>query len=84
KSSQAKNVALILKRDEQNGFEISLEDDGIGFDLEAQEKSNGLQNIRERANRVNALLRIQSVEQKGTKIVLNFTLTKTIKYGLAF
>ena len=81
KSSQAKNVTLSLKRDE-SGFEMSFEDDGIGFYTDEIEKSNGLQNIRERANRINALLRIHSVKDEGTKIVLNFTLTKTLKYGI--
>jgi len=84
KSSEAHNVSFSLKRDENNGYELSLEDDGVGFFPEQLEKSNGLQNIRERANRINALLRITSVKQEGTKIVLNFTLNKTIKYGLAF
>lgn len=83
KSSEAKNVTLTLKRDDKNGFEMTFEDDGIGFYTGEIEKSNGLQNIRERANRINALLRIQSVKNEGTKIVLNFTLTKTLKYGLA-
>ena len=82
KYSEAKNVSLILKRDNDNGFEMCLEDDGLGFDTDEIQKSNGLQNIKERANRINALLRIQSVKHQGTKIVLNFTLTKTIKYGL--
>jgi len=84
KSSQAHNVTLNLKRDETNGFEMSLVDDGVGFYTDEIEKSNGLQNIRERANRINALLRIHSVKNEGTTIVLNFTLNKTIKYGLAF
>ena len=76
KSSQAKNVTLILKRDDNNGFEMSFEDDGIGFYTGDIEKSNGLQNIRERANRINALLRINSVKDQGTKIVLNSHLLK--------
>ena len=83
KSSNANNVTLTLKRDVSSGFEMSFEDDGIGFYTGDIEKSNGLQNIRERANRINAFLRIHSVKNQGTKIVLNFTLTKTLKYGLA-
>lgn len=83
KSSEAKNVTLTLKRDDKDGFEITFEDDGVGFYTGEIEKSNGLQNIRERANRIHGLLRITSVKNGGTKIVLNFTLTKTLKYGLA-
>ena len=82
KSSQAKNVTLTLRRDEKSGFEMSFEDDGIGFNTADIEKSNGLKNIYERASRINAVLRIRSVKNEGTKIVLSFTLTKTLKYGL--
>ncbi len=83
KSSKASNVTFTLKRDVGMCYEMSLEDDGIGFYTGEIEKSNGLQNIRERANRINAVLRIHSVRNEGTRIVLNFTLTKSIKYGLA-
>ncbi len=84
KSACARNVTLALKRDEKEGFELSFEDDGIGFYTGDIEKSNGLRNIRERANKVNALLRIHSIKNEGTKIVLCFTLTETRKYGLTF
>ncbi len=84
KYSEAKNVSLTLKRDEGDGFIMSLEDDGIGFYTGDVQKSNGLQNIRERADRISADLRIQSEKTLGTKIILNFKITKTLKYGLAF
>lgn len=84
KSSQAKNVTLALRRDEKSNFEMSFEDDGIGFHTADIEKSNGLKNIYERASRIDAVLRIRSVKNEGTKIVLSFALTKTLKYGLAF
>jgi ligand-binding sensor domain-containing protein/signal transduction histidine kinase len=84
KSSCARNVTLSLEKDEHGNFELSLEDDGVGFNPGEVENSNGLKNIRERANRINSLLRIHSVKNEGTKIVLSFTLTKTKKYGLAF
>ncbi|MDH5248199.1 MAG: hypothetical protein OEW40_04305 [Cyclobacteriaceae bacterium] len=84
KSACARNVTLTLKRDQKNGFELSFEDDGIGFYAGDIEKSNGLQNIRERANKIGAVLRIHSIKNEGTKIVLCFTLTETRKYGLTF
>jgi ligand-binding sensor domain-containing protein/signal transduction histidine kinase len=77
----ATNVSLTLIRVD-DAFEMSFEDDGIGFYAGQIEKSNGLKNIRERADRINALLRIQSTKNKGTRIVLNFKLNKTLKYGL--
>ncbi|MEX1241385.1 MAG: two-component regulator propeller domain-containing protein [Cyclobacteriaceae bacterium] len=81
KYSEARNVSLSLIRI-GDAFEMSFEDDGIGFYTGDIEKSNGLKNIRERADRINALLRIQSNKNRGTRIVLNFKLNKTLKYGL--
>jgi ligand-binding sensor domain-containing protein/signal transduction histidine kinase len=77
----AKNVSLTLVRT-GDSFEMSFEDDGVGFNDVDLEKCNGLKNIRERADRINALLRIHSEEGKGARIVLNFKLNKTLKYGL--
>jgi signal transduction histidine kinase len=83
KYSDAKNVTLsLLKRDED--FEIIFEDDGKGFYIGDIENSNGLKNIRERADKINAILSIQSGENKGVRITLQFKLTKTIKHGLTF
>lgn len=82
KYSGAKNVTLSLNKEEE-GYSLCFEDDGIGFYTGDIQKSNGLKNIRERADRIHAVLRIQSVKNQGTKIVLNFKLNKTLKYGLA-
>ena len=82
KYSNAKNVTLSLSKNDQN-FEMILEDDGIGFLTGEIQKSNGLKNIRERADRIHGILRIQSGKDMGTKIVLNFKLNKTLKYGIA-
>jgi ligand-binding sensor domain-containing protein/signal transduction histidine kinase len=82
KYSNARNVSLSLNRSEEE-FEMILEDDGVGFSTGDVQKSNGLKNIRERADRINSVLRIHSVKDQGTKIVLSFKLNKTLKYGLA-
>jgi ligand-binding sensor domain-containing protein/signal transduction histidine kinase len=84
KYSQARNVSLTLKRDAQGGFDMSFEDDGIGFYTGDIQKMNGLQNIRERADRINAVLRIHSEKNLGTRIYLNFKVTKSLKYGVTF
>ena len=83
KYSEASNVSWLLQRIDEESFEMILEDDGVGFLSDEIEKSNGLKNIRERADRIHAQLRITSMKNKGTKIVLQFKLTKTLKYGLA-
>lgn len=81
KYSCARNVTLALHRSDEE-FEMSFQDDGVGFYPGEVEQSNGLKNIRERADRIRSILRIQSMPQKGTKIVLRFKLNKTLKYGL--
>ncbi len=82
KYSQAKNVTFSLRRIE-NRYELVFEDDGIGFCTDQIEKSNGLKNIRERADRVGAVLRIHSEKHRGTRITLDFMITKKFKYGHA-
>jgi signal transduction histidine kinase len=79
KSSQAKNAMLSLQY--SNGiFELTFHDDGIGFDVVNVENLNGLKNIRERANKIGSVLRIQSKPGEGTTISLSFRLTKTKQY----
>jgi len=82
KYSQAKNVTFSLKRIDSR-FEMIIEDDGIGFCTDQMGKSNGLKNIRERADRVEALLRIHSELNRGTTITLDFKFNKIPKYGHA-
>lgn len=74
-------MSLTLTRVD-DAFEMSFEDDGIGFYSGDLEKSNGIKNIRERADRIKALLRIQSNKNKGTRIILHFKLNRSLKYGL--
>jgi signal transduction histidine kinase len=83
KYSNAKNVMLTLRKNEAGGFEMIFEDDGIGFYTGDVQKSNGLQNIRERADRLNAILRIHSEKNVGTAITLNFkVIIKEPRYGV--
>lgn len=83
KYSEAKNVTLTLKREGEKDFVMSFEDDGVGFYTGDIRNFNGLQNIRDRADKIGGVLRIQSSKQSGTKIILHFKLTNNHKYGLA-
>jgi signal transduction histidine kinase len=84
KYSKAENVTLSLKP-LSDGFELCLEDDGIGFSKECTaEKEGGLKNIRERAERINVTLHVESILGQGTKIYIHFIKTKTMHYGLTF
>lgn len=81
KYSEAINATLSLQR-VGDGFELDFEDDGIGFSASEIEKLNGLKNIRERADKIQAVLRIRSKEGSGTKISLSFQFIKTRQYGI--
>lgn len=80
KYSDAKNVTLTLRHNDES-FEMSLEDDGVGFVIPETTKSNGIKNISERADKIGSVLRITSIKDKGTKISLNFNLKRTSVYG---
>ncbi len=57
-----------------NALHLVIEDDGIGFDTNAMATTgNGLNNMRRRAVEMNGLLSINSAQQKGTIIRLQFS-----------
>ena len=78
--AEAKNVAFTL-RNTENQFEMLLEDDGKGFTISNVEHLNGIKNMRIRAERIKAVLRIQSNNnQSGTTVSLSFSKTKSKNY----
>ncbi|PWH84494.1 two-component sensor histidine kinase [Algibacter marinivivus] len=69
KYSEAKTVLVnVFKKDQS--VQIEIQDDGKGFDLNMQKDGNGLNNIKKRAQDIDALLSITSSENKGTSIIL--------------
>jgi PAS domain S-box-containing protein len=72
KHARAKLVKIALSRAE-NDIEITIEDDGKGFDVSApKEKSKGLGlfSVRERLRHIGGKLEIESKRDKGTHITL--------------
>lgn len=75
KYAQAKNIWVRMSVRE-NYFVAEIEDDGVGFDMEAtmsnydQRGSFGLLNMQERADLVNGRTSIKSEKGKGTKVTL--------------
>lgn len=67
--SGAKNVMFTLAQKDEY-YEMKLVDDGKGFDKETLAKSNGLKNMRTRAERIGGILYIQSHASTGTEISL--------------
>jgi signal transduction histidine kinase len=71
KHAYARNVDLALKRD--GGFvQLTIDDDGVGFDQQdSSDGGNGLRNMRERAQTLDAGIKIWSQKGKGTHINLS-------------
>jgi signal transduction histidine kinase len=82
KHANASNIWVRLQPFQQGMALLEIEDDGIGFDVEAMNKaydkrsSLGMVNLRERAELVNGVLNIQSALGKGTKVLVYLPLTE--------
>ena len=80
KHAQAEHIYVRLKR-KGDMLYLEIEDDGVGFDLAAVEEnydqrgSLGMINLRERAELVNGLLRIESAKGKGTRVSVTIPIT---------
>jgi signal transduction histidine kinase len=70
KYSQATRASVSITHDNHEVTCI-IRDDGIGFDVSAKYNGNGLNNIRKRANEIDARLNIESENGKGTNIELS-------------
>jgi ligand-binding sensor domain-containing protein/signal transduction histidine kinase len=68
KHSNSKTVSLTSSIKEEE-FEIMLEDDGAGFEMNENFKGNGLKNMQKRAEILNAKVQIDSKPGSGTKLL---------------
>jgi ligand-binding sensor domain-containing protein len=75
KYSGSKNICLTIETDVKN-IELTLVDDGKGFDINTSFSGNGLKNMRLRAKALKGELEIRSISGQGTKIVLNMKVKK--------
>jgi signal transduction histidine kinase len=92
KHAQAAHVWIRLKQSGEELVLLDVEDDGVGFNSQeidsdySSRGSLGLVNMRERAELVNGVLSIDSVEGKGTRIRLLIPLSEEaaerIRHGL--
>ncbi len=74
KYSEAKKLTIeILK---SNGIlQVSIVDNGIGFNQSTKRAGNGLRNMEERARSIFAKIVIESEEEKGTSVMLRMPIT---------
>jgi len=60
-----------------NGLlEISIADNGNGFDIEKVKKGNGLGNMQKRADEIGAKLNVQAKQSKGTVVSMQCKITR--------
>ncbi len=71
KCASAKNVLVELIQHEKK-ISLSIEDDGIGFDLNAKYSGIGIRNMRNRAELLNGQFNIESKISQGTTISVIF------------
>jgi signal transduction histidine kinase len=69
--SQARHSKVRLARKGTNAV-LTIEDDGVGFDVREDSAGNGLRNMRERAAAMGGTLRVTSQAGKGTRLRLTF------------
>jgi signal transduction histidine kinase len=69
--AQAQNVHLELREDDQ-GLHLQITDDGSGFDVVSHRSSGrGLNNMRQRAERMGGQLSVESYIGRGTTVTLH-------------
>ncbi len=73
KHSKAKKIAVQFSQIE-NGIEISIKDDGIGFDKSNFDPGNGLSNMEHRVSNIDGKLSINTELKKGTEIIIKIAL----------
>ncbi|OJX31707.1 MAG: hypothetical protein BGO86_07410 [Chryseobacterium sp. 36-9] len=69
KYAEAKNILLNAKSVDHQ-VQITVADDGKGFDIDETELGNGIRNMEKRASELNSTLSINSETGKGTIITL--------------
>lgn len=69
KYSNAKNCYVSFKYKTESLVEVSIEDNGNGFDLNTTRRGMGLNNIEDRLNILNSKLVLTSVIGKGTTLL---------------
>lgn len=67
--ASAKNITITIK-DRATDVEVVIQDNGVGFDVEALKKHNGLglKNLERRARMHGGSVYVESQPQKGTKV----------------
>ena len=76
KHSKASEIILTFNRNSDKGIDVSIHDNGIGFEPERIKYSQGIgwKNIYSRLAIINGSMNIKSIKDKGTDIYINIFL----------
>jgi signal transduction histidine kinase len=74
KHADAKNIWINISKKEQH-IEMSIRDNGKGFDTSQQYSGNGMNSLKKRATDLNAVFEILSSINEGTEVRLSFKIT---------
>ena len=74
--AHARSILVRLDRHERL-LELTVEDNGIGFDQEVSSGGMGLRNMQERAEEIGAAFSLTAAPQQGTKIQIRMELLPT-------
>lgn len=77
KYAKAKNVAIRLNID-QYYYMLSIEDDGVGFDVRRTSKGIGLKNIESRTGLMNGTMNLLTAPGKGCNLTIRIPVNNTI------
>jgi len=75
KYSEATKASVRVATD-QHLIRMEIGDDGKGFDIDTTRFGNGIENMKQRAEKWNAILKITSKHGKGTVITLNMKVSQ--------
>lgn len=75
KYARAKNVKIVFKHLDTELLQLTIEDDGVGFDMTSKNKGIGLKNMHSRAEKIKGTLDIETVINQGTRIIVRAPLS---------
>ncbi|WP_130735629.1 sensor histidine kinase [Flavobacterium sp. J27] len=75
KHSKCKNITVTLEK-RRNYIQLTLKDDGIGFDISQQSNGIGLLNMKKRSEMIDGTYTLESKENNGTKLIIQIPFSK--------
>jgi signal transduction histidine kinase len=82
KHAKASNIIISLKQEEEL-LQLSIQDDGVGFDTSQKRNGVGLQNIFERTDLLKGTATINSQPGAGCELIINFNCKNTVPGAVA-